>query len=115
MSDPTDDMFSLMPREIVARAAFNAGCRETTADAIRGGSDDLVKIKASVAIALVGEYQAAALRTDRDRLLSAEFADKFLRLFDPDYSDEDMPYQSMSMVAFTETMSRALKGDNHAE
>lgn len=45
-------------------------------------------------------------------LLSPEFADRFLSLFDPDFADEDMPYQSERMAAFTGAMRAALTPDD---
>lgn len=56
---------NLMPREIVARAALNEGCRDKTANDIRSGLHGDVKIRAEVAVKLVGLIQeecfAAAL------------------------------------------------------
>jgi hypothetical protein len=54
------DWLNLMPREIVARAALNEGCREQTAAEIRGGSHRFVKISAEVAVKLVGFIQEQA-------------------------------------------------------
>lgn len=59
------EWMNLMPREVVARAALSDGCRDKTADDIRAGLHSDVKIKAEVAVKIVGAIQEqfrAALR-----------------------------------------------------
>jgi len=51
------EWLNLMPREIVARAALNEGCQEKTANDIRSGLHGDVKIRAEVAVKLVGFIQ----------------------------------------------------------
>lgn len=51
------EWLNLMPREIVARAALNEGCRDKTANDIRSGLHGDVKIRAEVAVKLIGRIQ----------------------------------------------------------
>lgn len=55
------EWLNLMPRELVARAALNEGCRDQTAADIRDGHHRDVKIRAEVAIRLVGFIQEQVL------------------------------------------------------
>lgn len=63
------DWLNMMPREIVAGAAFAEGCREETATAIRSGLQVDLKIRAEVAVKLIGMVQQeyfAALKDTPD-------------------------------------------------
>ena len=61
------EWLNLMPREVVARAALNEGCRDKTADDIRHGLHGDVKIRAEIAVKLVGfiQNQVRAALSDR--------------------------------------------------
>jgi len=84
---------NLMPREIVARAALNEGCRDKTADDIRSGLHGDVKIRAEVAVKLVGFIQEQCFAALTPSALSGDAEARALEacpILDSERTDRDV-------------------------